>query len=99
MVERGSKDALPRLCQAAGKALLEGADVQTAQQVREFKITYRTEGLVTSAIKWAHDDKGAVRLLLSKNPRKNEPLVHLKRGGTGEILSVEDITGDERFST
>jgi hypothetical protein len=67
--------------------------VQAAKALREFTITYRTEGLVTSAIKWAHDDKGAVRLLLSVNPRKGDTKVHLKRGGTGEILSIKDTTG------
>jgi hypothetical protein len=67
--------------------------------MREFRITYRSDGILTSAIKWAHDEKGAVRLLLSLNPKKGEPKVHFKRGGTGEILSVEEITGDARRST
>ena len=59
-----------------------------------YKITYlhfdMEEGQISTATKWAHDKKSAVRLLLSKNPDKNGYCV-FKRGGRGRILDVEQI--------
>ena len=47
-----------------------------------------------NAIKWAHDPKDAVRLLLSRNQGRDK-VVQFKRGGNGIILNVEDITDDD----
>jgi hypothetical protein len=43
------------------------------------------------ASKWAQDDKKAVRLMLQSNPDKNGKCL-FKRGGTGRIIAVKDIT-------
>ena len=43
--------------------------------------------------KWAHDEKGAIRLMLQKNPEKDGRCI-FKRGGTGRIVSVKDITDE-----
>jgi hypothetical protein len=48
-------------------------------------------GYVGKSIKWAHDEKEAVRLLLKKNPEKDGRCT-FKRGGSGKILSVEPTT-------
>ena len=47
-------------------------------------MTFRTS-------KWAHDEKGSVRLMLQKNPDKEGKCI-FKRGGTGRIISVKKIT-------
>jgi hypothetical protein len=66
--------------------------------MREYKITYKRNDMpsdfTSNAIKWAHNAKDAVRLMLSRNQGKDK-LVHFKRGGTGIILNVEDITDGE----
>ena len=49
------------------------------------------KGYSSTATKWAHDEKSAVRLLLSKNPDKNGYCV-FKRGGRGKILKVEQVS-------
>lgn len=49
------------------------------------------EGQSSTATKWAHDEKAAVRLLLAKNPDKNGYCV-FKRGGGGRILKVEQAS-------
>ncbi len=46
------------------------------------------DGHSSTAFKWAHDEKSAVKLLLAKNPDKNGYCA-FKRGGTGKILNVE----------
>ena len=66
--------------------------------MREYEITYKRNDMPSdftgNAIKWAHNAKDAVRLMLSRNQGKDK-LVHFKRGGTGIILNVEDITDGE----
>jgi hypothetical protein len=64
--------------------------------MQDYYITFTHNGLppehnTSCAIKWAHDPKSAVRLLLSRNPDK-DGTVHYKRGGSGKILSVEEVT-------
>jgi hypothetical protein len=49
------------------------------------------EGHTSTASKWAHDEKAAVRLLLSKNPDKDGYCM-FKRGGRGKILNVEQAS-------
>ncbi len=51
------------------------------------------DGQSSIASKWAHDEKGATRLLLQKNPDKLGNCI-FKRGGTGRIISVADITSE-----
>ena len=67
--------------------------------MREYKIKYKRNDMpsdfTSSAIKWAHNPKDAVRLMLSRNQGRDK-VVHFKRGGTGIILNVEDITDDDR---
>jgi len=63
--------------------------------MKQYYITYRVDELpaesnTSCAIKWAHDEKDAVRLLLQVNPEK-DGRCRLKRGGTGMILSVEEL--------
>lgn len=65
--------------------------------MREFCIEYKHDEMgdtVFRTSKWAHDAKGAVRLLLQKNPDKDGKCI-FKRGGTGRILSTEDITNEK----
>ncbi len=66
--------------------------------MREYKITYKRNDMpsdfTSSAIKWAHSAKDAVRLMLSRNQGKDKT-VQFKRGGSGIILNVEDITDGE----
>jgi len=69
--------------------------------MREYQIEYthdEVRDMTFRAYKWAHDEDGAVRLLLQKNPDKNGKCI-FKRGGTGSIISVTDITGGARSST
>ena len=65
--------------------------------MREYRITYKRNDMPSdftgNAIKWAHDPKDAVRLLLSRNQGRDK-VVQFKRGGNGIILNVEDITDD-----
>ena len=70
--------------------------------MREYRITYKRNDtpkylpeFKSTTIKWAHNPKDAVRLMLSRNQGRDE-VVHFKRGGTGIILNVEDITDDDR---
>ena len=63
--------------------------------MKQYYITYRVdelpaEGNTSAAIKWAHNEKDAVRLLLQVNPEK-DGRCRFKRGGTGKILSVEEL--------
>lgn len=63
--------------------------------MKEFEITFKNDqigDIEFTTIKWAHDEKSAVRLLLQKNPDKDGKCV-FKRGGTGKIISVKDTTG------
>ena len=78
-----------------------GKTNEARHKMREYKITYKRNDtpsylpeFTNSAIKWAHNPKDAVRLMLSKNQGKDK-VVHFKRGGTGIILNVEDITDGE----
>ncbi len=48
---------------------------------------------ISTAVKWSHDKKGAVRLLLSKNIGK-DGVCHFKRGGTGKIIEVTEVNND-----
>jgi hypothetical protein len=41
--------------------------------------------------KWAHSSTEAVKLLLQKKPDKTGTCV-FKRGGSGKILSVQEVT-------
>lgn len=43
--------------------------------------------------KWANNEKDAVKLLLKKPPGKNGICV-FKRGGIGELISIEKIEND-----
>ena len=68
--------------------------------MREYQIIFKNDQIGDvefKTFKWAHDERSAVRLLLQKNPEKNGRCV-FKRGGTGTIISVKDITGDEGLS-
>ena len=62
--------------------------------VKQYKIEFTQndmpKGFTSTAIKWAHDAKQAVRLLLTKNPDKSGTC-HFKRGATGKIISVNEI--------
>lgn len=62
--------------------------------MKQFYIEYRRNDMPSeyrgAAIKWAHDDKAAVRLLLQKAPDKQGNCV-FKRGGSGQILSVQEL--------
>lgn len=69
--------------------------------MREYEITFTHDemgDMEFRASKWAQDDKKAVRLMLQTNPDKNGKCL-FKRGGTGRIISVRDITGGARSST
>jgi len=61
----------------------------------EYRIRYTRidmpEGYVGNTSKWAHSSGEAVKLLLQKNPDKTGTCV-FKRGGTGKIISVEEVT-------
>tara|TARA_R100000329_G_scaffold100125_1_gene82657 strand:+ start:184 stop:366 length:183 start_codon:yes stop_codon:yes gene_type:complete len=48
------------------------------------------KGQSSTATKWAHDEKAAVRLMLAKNPDKDGNCV-FKRGGSGKILNVKQV--------
>lgn len=64
--------------------------------MREYAIEYTHDEMGDMEFrtsKWAHDEKGAVRLLLQKNPDKEGRCI-FKRGGTGRIVSVKDITSE-----
>lgn len=62
----------------------------------EYRIRYTRrdmpEGYVGDTSKWAHSSSEAVKLLLQKNPDKTGTCV-FKRGGSGKIISVEEVTG------
>ena len=49
------------------------------------------EGYVGRTLKWAHNPSDAVKLILQKSPDKTGTCV-FKRGGTGKIISVEEVT-------
>lgn len=61
----------------------------------EYRIRYTRrdmpEGYVGDTSKWAHSSSEAVKLLLQKKPDKNGTCV-FKRGGSGKILSVQEVT-------
>lgn len=61
----------------------------------EYRIRYTRndmpEGYVGESLKWAHGPTEAVKLLLQKKPDSTGTCV-FKRGGTGKILSVEEIS-------
>ena len=62
--------------------------------MREYEITFTHDemgDMEFRASKWAQDDKKAVRLMLQSNPDKNGKCL-FKRGGTGRIIAVKDIT-------
>jgi len=65
--------------------------------MKEYIIKYQQEdngGIHTStAVKWAHDEKGATRLLLSKNMGK-DGVCHFRRGGIGKILEIKEAGND-----
>lgn len=48
------------------------------------------EDYVGSTLKWARNEKDAVRLILKKNPDKDGSC-SFKRGGSGKIISVEQL--------
>ena len=63
--------------------------------MKQYYITYRVDELpaesnTSCAIKWAHNEKDAVRFLLQVKPEK-DGTCRFKRGGTGKILSVEEL--------
>lgn len=69
--------------------------------MREYQIEYthdEVRDMTFRAYKWAHDEDGAVRLMLQKKPDKDGKCL-FKRGGTGRIVSVKDLTGGARSST
>ena len=61
----------------------------------EYRIRYTRrdmpEGYVGDTSKWAHSSSEAVKLLLQKKPDSTGTCV-FKRGGSGKILSVEEVT-------
>jgi hypothetical protein len=64
--------------------------------MREYAIEYIHDEMGETKFltsKWAHDEKAAVRLMLQKNPDKEGRCI-FKRGGTGRILSIKDITNE-----
>jgi hypothetical protein len=65
--------------------------------MKEYIIKYQQEdnGVrhISTAVKWSHDEKGATRLLLSKNIGK-DGVCHFKRGGIGKILEVKEAGND-----
>jgi len=64
--------------------------------MREYAIEYTHDemgDMTFRTSKWAHDEKGAIRLLLQKNPDRLGNCI-FKRGGTGRIISVADITSE-----
>lgn len=68
--------------------------------MKEYEIKFKNDqigDIEFKTVKWAHDEKSAVRLLLQKNPDADGRCV-FKRGGTGKIISVKDITGGEGLS-
>jgi hypothetical protein len=61
----------------------------------EYRIRYTRndmpEGYVGDTSKWAHTPSEAVKLLLQKNPDKTGACI-FKRGGSGKIISVQEVT-------
>tara|TARA_R110000851_G_scaffold309661_1_gene469188 strand:+ start:63 stop:278 length:216 start_codon:yes stop_codon:yes gene_type:complete len=55
------------------------------------------EGYIGSALKWARNADEAVKLILAKSGWKNDVTVVFKRGGTGKIISVEEVEKNERI--
>jgi hypothetical protein len=49
------------------------------------------EDYIGSCVKWAHNEKDAIRSLLCKNVDK-DGILHFKRGGTGILLTIKEIT-------
>ena len=64
--------------------------------MNQYLITYKRndmpEGYVGATTKWSHNEKDALKLMLSTMPKKNSTAVVFKRGGVGEILSVEEVS-------
>jgi hypothetical protein len=63
--------------------------------MNQYYITFRHDDLppesnTSAAIKWAHNEKDAIRLLLKVAPEKNGRC-RFKRGGSGQILNIEKI--------
>ena len=65
--------------------------------MKEYDITYTHDEMGDMQFrtsKWAHDSKGAVRLMLQKNPEKDGTCI-FKRGGKGKIVLVKEITNNK----
>jgi hypothetical protein len=64
--------------------------------MREYQIDYTHDEMGKMKFrtsKWGQDAKKAVRLMLQNNPDKDGRCI-FKRGGTGKIIQVKDITND-----
>ncbi len=63
--------------------------------MNQYLITYKRKDMPAeytgATTKWAHNERDALKLILSTSPKKNSPIVTFKRGGTGEIISVKEI--------
>jgi hypothetical protein len=62
--------------------------------MKPFVITYKRNDMPKNytgkSIKWSHNEKDAVKLLLSKAPDKDGYCL-FKKGGQGKILSVKEL--------
>jgi hypothetical protein len=62
--------------------------------MKQFYIEYRRNDMPSeyrgAAIKWAHTEKDAVKLILQKAPDK-DGYCTFKRGGSGKIISVQEL--------
>lgn len=63
--------------------------------MNQYLITYkRTDmpaGYTGVTTKWAHNEKEALKFILATAPKKNSPIVTFKRGGYGEIISIQEV--------
>ena len=69
--------------------------MHTAQTiVQRYQITYDNfdmpDDYTSKSIKWAHNEKDAVKLITKKAPDK-DGICQLKRGSTARIIEVKEI--------
>ncbi len=62
--------------------------------MQQYEITYKNFDMpgdyIGKAIKWAHNEKDAVKLITKKSPDKTGTC-RLNRGSTAKIISVKEI--------
>jgi hypothetical protein len=61
--------------------------------MQEYIITYSrndVKGQVMQVTKWAHDEKTALSYILKKRPNRDGSC-SFKRGGSGQIISVQEL--------